>query len=133
MVEQVRLSSGEPGGPVVVLSQPFRPFADEVLDVHVRITGTGLGTDSWVRTIAGDGLPEFVHDLVRDFRGWTGLRTWSSLEGDLSLAAQHTGARVLLEIRLAPDAAGWAVTATVALAPGEELTAVAVELTELLH
>ena len=46
-------------------------------------------------------LPAFFEGLAREWRGWAGERTWSSLEGDLSLTATadragHVSIRVAL-------------------------------------
>jgi hypothetical protein len=38
---------------------------------------------------SGDGLDAFLSSLAEDFRGWDGVRTWRSLESDLTLSAEH--------------------------------------------
>ncbi|WP_369386256.1 DUF6228 family protein [Streptomyces sp. CG1] len=69
------------------------------------------------------------------FRGWTGARTWRSLERDLTLSAEHTGSRVQLtwglHDRLPDDE--WQFEAPTDHAPGEEMRNLAIEMRSFLE
>jgi hypothetical protein len=48
-----------------------------------------------------EGLGDFFSRLAADWRGWTGLREWSSLENDLTLSAENQrGGGIVLRVRL---------------------------------
>jgi hypothetical protein len=48
-----------------------------------------------------EGLGDFFSGLAADWRGWTGVREWSSLENDLKLSAENPhGGGVLLRVHL---------------------------------
>ncbi|MFB7288336.1 DUF6228 family protein [Actinacidiphila glaucinigra] len=80
--------------------KPERPFPDvvddPVLDFLVTARGRWVSVEVSVRTLDGDGLDAFLAELAEDFRGWTGVRTWRSLERDLTLSARHSGRSVHL-------------------------------------
>ncbi|MFF2620557.1 DUF6228 family protein [Oerskovia jenensis] len=55
----------------------------------VRAVGDDLRVEQQV--IGPDGLSAFLYGLYDEFRGWTGERTWESLEDELRVAARHDG------------------------------------------
>ncbi|MDX6428607.1 MAG: hypothetical protein QOE54_973 [Streptosporangiaceae bacterium] len=67
---------------------------DPVLDFLVTGHSELVSVEVSVRTLNGDSLDVFLAELAEDFRGWEGLRTWRSLEGDLTLSARHSGRSV---------------------------------------
>lgn len=80
-----------------------------------------------------DELAGFFRGLAADWRGWTGERTYESLEHDLQLTATHDG-HVRLAVRLSqsglPD--GWSASGVFRVDPGEEMTRAAENLADLL-
>jgi hypothetical protein len=105
----------------------------DAAQVLLRLTKEGLRAGGWIYAHQGrgfDGLTAFFQSLADDWRGWSGEREWTSLEGDLSLAAAHDGhVRLAVSLRRSID---WTVTANVSIDPGEELAAASLNLTELL-
>lgn len=101
----------------------------------VRLIGEGLDATATVyalNVLGFDGLADYFADLSSDWRGWQGVRTWSSLEGELNLAASHNG-HVQVEVRLQDSSyANWTVRTTVTLDAGEQLSAAARDLKALL-
>lgn len=87
----------------------------------VRLTVAGLQAQADVYFYGDDGLPQFVADLARDWRGWSGRREWNSLEGQLTLDAEHDGLGTVEMIAgLTPDAAflPWRASAVLHVDPG---------------
>lgn len=98
-----------------------------------RLTKDGLVAETWVYAHEGhgfDGLTTFFQMMNQDWRGWSGERTWSALESDLRLTARHDG-HIRLGVVLV-DSINWSVQADLTLAPGEELSAAAEGLADLL-
>jgi hypothetical protein len=79
-------------------------------------------------------LVDFLAGLERDWKGWIGPRTFSSLEGELTLTATHTGRQIDLEVRLRQSTVpgGWDVAAILPLEPGEQLSRVVSDVREAL-
>ncbi|WP_310166142.1 DUF6228 family protein [Arthrobacter sp. BE255] len=68
-----------------------------------------------------------------NWRGWSGRKTYESLEGDLVLNAEHDGhIRLSFTLSQVSKLQGWTLTAEVTLDPGEELAVVAQELELIL-
>ncbi|WP_089306235.1 DUF6228 family protein [Geodermatophilus pulveris] len=132
--EGIVLASADKRDVTVALTRAVRPFGDEVIDVGVTARGPDLLATVWVRTLDGDGLPHFLEDLTRDFRGWAGVRHWRSFEGSLAVRAEHAGRRIRLQVELtATDADGaWRVTVPLEVEPGEGLAALARGVAALL-
>ncbi|WP_455834108.1 DUF6228 family protein [Pseudarthrobacter siccitolerans] len=82
-----------------------------------------------------EDLSSFFADLAEHWRGWSGTRAHSSLEGDLLLEAAHTGSHVELHFTLQDPSFhdSWSVRGKLTLDPGEELTAVSENLIDLLE
>ncbi|MFE7775753.1 DUF6228 family protein [Streptomyces sp. NPDC057445] len=107
--------------------EPTRPFPDidddPVLDFLVTARGKWVGVEVSVRTLDGDGLDVFLTRLADEFRGWEGVRTWQSLEGDLTVSARHSGRSVHLTWGLhdRPPSEEWHFEAITSHAPGEDM------------
>jgi hypothetical protein len=80
-----------------------------------------------------DDLSGFFQDLADHWRGWAGIRSYRSLEGDLCVEAKHTGSHVDLSIALQdPEFPhSWLVRGRLTLDAGEELASVSNALGEL--
>lgn len=78
-------------------------------------------------------LAGFFTSLVENWRGWSGTRTYESIEHDLLLEAAHTGSHVELRFTLQDpqfhDA--WSVRGKLTLDAGEELTCAGEDIQEL--
>jgi hypothetical protein len=78
-------------------------------------------------------LTSFFTSLADHWRGWSGTRTYESIEHDLLLEAAHTGSHVELRFTLQDpqfhDA--WSVRGKLTLDAGEELTRAGEEIQEL--
>jgi hypothetical protein len=82
-------------------------------------------------------LAEFFAGLAIDWRGWSGIREWTSLESDLKIEARHEFGHVQLHVTLRQDGAGWGNhgwtgSADLTLEPGEQLSRAADELRALV-
>lgn len=88
---------------------------------------------------ADDGfgdLGAFFADLERSWRGWHGTRSWRSLEGELTITAQHTGSHVTLRIDMRDAALGhgaWAAQMDLTVEAGEQLSSVAADVGMLVN
>ena len=114
----VRPQDRERGGSVVTIDAILQ--TDGLTAQHVVVHHYAKGFDD---------LIEFFDRLAEDWRGFTGERTFTSLEGDLALAARHDGhvqLRVTLRQSTLPD--GWTAEAHVRLDPGEQLSRVVEDL-----
>ncbi len=111
-------------------NEPDDPMRDFVVAAH----SDGVRIEVTVRTWGGDGLDVFLDELSEEFRGWSGARTWRSLERDLTLSAEHTGSCVQLtwglHDRLPDDE--WHFEATTNHAPGEDMRNLAIEMRSFL-
>lgn len=78
-------------------------------------------------------LADFFDQHAQDWRGWQGVREWSSLEGDLRVEARHEFGHVQLRITVRKALAdwgsdGWVATGDLTIDTGEQLTGVAADL-----
>ena len=119
------------GGPsaALILDTTDRPGY-----MGARLQSEGLRAEHTIYRHYDSGfrdLADFFDSLERDWRGWAGVRTWTSLEGDLEIRANHDG-HVQLAVRLqpAPDRL-WTATAYLTIDPGEELTIIAKQSRQL--
>jgi hypothetical protein len=90
--------------------------------IAVTVTGANLSASAEVAHIGGgDGLNSYWADLAQSWRGWTGEKTWRSLEGDLAFSAtsDRTGP-VTLKVTLAYGAPWrWQTQAVLAIEAGQ--------------
>jgi hypothetical protein len=118
----VRLTFAEPRRP---------PEDDDMVEYLVKVEGDGLRVESPVLSLAGgDGLPTFLEDLASHFRGWSGARTWRSLEDQLRLEATWAdGGHVNLRFRITPSIyETWEVAVSFTVEAGAEMEALASEM-----
>ncbi|MBE1579413.1 DUF6228 family protein [Amycolatopsis roodepoortensis] len=81
-------------------------------------------------------LAEFFRRHADDWRGWDGVRTWESLEGELKIDASHRYGHVRLRVTLQSfrhdwGNDGWTATGDLTIEPGEELSRAAEEIKTL--
>lgn len=102
----------------------------EVMTVSVRDGSLAASRDVWEGTSIGFGtLVNFLASLEADWRGWSGERTFESVERDLLLSATHDGhVNIRVELGDRHNPGGWLVRITVRLDPGEELSRATNEL-----
>jgi hypothetical protein len=96
-----------------------RPPEQALVHVHVD----GLSATHWIAEYPDfRGLVAYFAELERNWRGWRGTKNWVSLEGDLVLAATHTGSHVEVSVSLDTPSA-WRAQADLSIGAGEELSA----------
>jgi hypothetical protein len=82
-------------------------------------------------------LPVFLEGLAEEFRGWSGTRSWRSLESDLAVnAVFRSGGHVGLTWTLRPWPAkhgGWSTTVTTWQEAGEQMAALAADVRDFLQ
>jgi hypothetical protein len=81
----------------------------------------GVSAATEVYLLGGcDGLGLYWSELAEDWRGWEGVRSWRSLEGDLELSATSDSlGHVSLEVRLEEGAPPrWRLEGTLQLEAG---------------
>ncbi|MET8008300.1 DUF6228 family protein [Nonomuraea glycinis] len=133
------------GGQRWIVRSPQDPYGDGyVYTVATELYDDGM-TASTVAKIDGMyasldcALPGFVEGLAADWRGWDGVRTWTSMERELALDVRHDRrSHVSLGVTLrAPgpdwDDAAWSARAVFVLEAGEELACFATDLSRHLR
>jgi Family of unknown function (DUF6228) len=83
-------------------------------------------------------LADFFDQLAKDWRGWTAVRLWESVEHDLRIEARHEYGHVQLRISIRREGPGWGnegwqATADVTIEPGEQLSQIAADLRSLAN
>jgi Family of unknown function (DUF6228) len=84
-------------------------------------------------------LSGFVTSLAADWTGWAGVRSWQSMERELTIDARHDRrGYVSLGVMLREpgpdwDDTAWSARAVFVLEAGEEMTRLAADLTHLLR
>jgi hypothetical protein len=81
----------------------------------------GLTATANVLRYMSEGLGDFFRDLAVEYRGWKGVKTWSSLESEITLEAvsDRTG-HVFLTVALQRDAERtWTAEALLVLEAGQ--------------
>jgi Family of unknown function (DUF6228) len=118
-------------GAQVVASDPQRPYDGAIVDYRVEVSAQGLSANTVVTSLGGDALDGFLAGLAERFAGWTGTRSWRSLEDQLRVEAEW-GSRghVTLMIRLRPRAYGppWDLAITTVVEAGAEMQTLAREV-----
>ncbi|MFH5879344.1 DUF6228 family protein [Arthrobacter sp. NA-172] len=104
----------------------------ENLRVTAQLPGLQATKDVWDFD-GWSGLLSFFEELVSNWRGWDGEKSFDSIEGDFRLAAKHDGhIRLAFELRESGRSTPWTANGELTLDPGEELTAAAESLREML-
>lgn len=115
---------------------------DPTLDYLVAdLSVEGLSATKRVYALYATGrreLADFFAGLATDWRGWSGIREWTSLESDLKIEARHEFGHIQLRVTLRQALAdwgndGWRVSADLTLEPGEQLSRVAREMEDLAN
>lgn len=75
---------------------------------------------------------------MADWKGWTGIRSWRAVEGDLGIDARHEYRNVQLRVTVRKYGPGWGnegwkVTVDLTIDPGEQLSQIAVDLFRLTN
>ena len=79
-------------------------------------------------------LARYFDSLVESWRGWDGERVYESIEHDQRLAAVHDGhVRIAILLAESTDPWGWQVRAMVKIEAGEQLSAAARDVSELVR
>ena len=125
---------------IVRLCDRWRPDKDSI---HYAVEACAPGLSARVdEAVAADwdpapDLPAFLGQLAEDFRGWSGERSWHSLERDLTISAVfRPGGHVGLTWILRPWPAkhgGWNATVTTWQEAGEQMKALAADVRAFLH
>jgi hypothetical protein len=118
---------GSEAAGLFMLSDVVRGDDGEIWSVLATIHVPGVHAEKRVATHYAthfDELIGYVADLAEGWRGWSGTKSYLSLERDLALSAVHDGtAHVRLSITLKgptlPEV--WTVTATVVTDPGAQM------------
>ena len=86
-----------------------------------ELRGLNLTGQARVGTYMSAGLAEMFAEMAASWRGWSGKKTWSSLEGELHLSAEadRTG-HIALTVELREGAPPvWAVTLLLIVEAGQ--------------
>lgn len=112
-----------------------------VHEMLIELSDDGI-TASGEATFEGEtaeNLRDFLVGLAQDWRAWPGVRSWTSMEGQMTLEASHDGGgHVTLAVTLhsprityAPDA--WSARIVLTVEAGEELRRLADAAEQFLH
>jgi len=120
----------------LTLSQVKR-VGQELYSVDIQLNVPDLQAR---RTVAAhyangfDDLIDFFRSLGTRWRGWSGERTYESLEDDLRLTAVHDGhVQLTVRLRQSTEPNGWDVKASIRLDPGEEMSTLVDEMETLFE
>lgn len=108
----------------------------EELSVVLHLDGLSASVQAAHYPTGFQDLADFFQGQADDWRGWTGVRLWESLEGDLAIESRHEYGHVHLRITLRKFRTdwgndGWRVEGDLTIEPGEELTQVATDMQSL--
>ena len=97
------------------------------VDLHVGSLSANTDIEDPYRTGFRD-LADFLAELANDWRGWSGIRSWRSVVGHLSIEAQQDG-HVQLDISMLESHPGrWSLKARLTLDAGEQVRQAAEDL-----
>jgi len=117
-----------------MLSAPQRPWQDVVLEYLVSIEGDGLDAEVVVTSLGGDSLDGYFSELAEQFRGWSGVRAWRSLEGHLRMEATWANrGQVTIRVYLRPThhPSAWEASAEFMIEAGAQMEAISAEVAAL--
>jgi hypothetical protein len=100
-----------------------------------RLAATVQVDDSYANRF--EDLSSFFAALEKSWRGWEGVQSWESVEGNLRIEARHEYGKVSLTVTMARDRAewdnhGWRATGDLTIQPGEELSQIARDVAGLV-
>jgi hypothetical protein len=103
----------------------------EVASFTATLAADGMQATAGVYVMGGDGLARLFAEMAAEWRGWEGVKSWESLEGDLGVAAEHDGlGQITIRVGLrrweAPPE--WEARADLTIDPGEQLMGAARDL-----
>lgn len=104
----------------------------DTFDVTLSIPGAGSITKTVYEF--GTDLPRFFRSIAADWRGFDGVKTFASLEGELWIEARHDGIGTvycLVSIRH-PGPPIWELSAELDFGAGAQLAAIADSVEHLL-
>jgi hypothetical protein len=79
------------------------PREKDYLSIAITSDGDQFGIQTYLHTDA-PRLAEFFRDLAENRQGWSGAKSWGSIEGDFRLDATHDGlGHIRLTISLIKD------------------------------
>ncbi len=116
-------------------SFPYGPDDPDIIGLLIRVSGAFVQVEHPVVLSRHGGPSGFLHLLYEDFRGWTGARTWRSLEGELQLSAVHEGHVVRMQwlmTNLSYTRPAWSFWLNTEHAPGEDMRRLSAEFHDLL-
>jgi hypothetical protein len=128
-----------------VVHPPQDPYGDGyVYEVATELSDSGM-TAATIANVEGVyvrpailRLPAFLEVLAADWRGWSGVRSWRSLDPGLALDAQHDGRGyvslgvTLQAPRLDLNHTAWSARTVFVLEAGEEMAHAAADLAHLI-
>ncbi len=114
MDSSVTISSRDPGA-----SLTLRPHSRDYF--IAELTHQGLSATIRVDSYLSHGLGEYFSEIATNWKGWSGERAWSSLEGELKLRAtsDRTGHVYLSAVLRCESPAKWQLEAELTLEAGQ--------------
>jgi hypothetical protein len=98
------------------------------MEVEASDDGISARTSATIEGQTSQNLCDFLNGLARDWRGWSGTRSWTSLEDQMTLDADHDGvghvtlAVSLRRARRTCDIDAWSARIVLTLEAGEQLS-----------
>jgi hypothetical protein len=129
-MEEVRLGY-QPGG-MLTLSNPKRGDDGELWSIVATLEVEGLMATKKISVhyaTCMDQLIAYLDDLAEHWQGWNSVKTYQSLEGDLTLTARHDGTgHVLLDVELKRNYPPneWSAAGQVVTDPGAQMAEAAI-------
>ncbi|MEV0267087.1 DUF6228 family protein [Streptomyces sp. NPDC050617] len=122
---------------VVTFCDRFSLDTDSVhYAVELRAPGLAARVDEVIAWTWDSGLAAFLEELVADYRGWDGERSWQTNDRDLTVSAVfRSGGYVGLTWALRPwpqAAGGWGSSVTTWLEAGEQMASLAADVRSFL-
>jgi hypothetical protein len=136
MVDTVTIKSSLSAGELK-LSEPKPPSTRYPVE-HLRVSlkdKESAASSSKIYIYEPSGLGVFFEDLVANWKGWEGVKEWSSVEGDFVLSCTsdglgHVAMEVMLKSGVYED--DWCVKAVIHVEAGQ-LEGIAAKVKQFLH
>jgi hypothetical protein len=119
---------------------PYDPHGDGYIrrfDVELTDAGLTATTTTTIGVFGSVELDAFLYGLADEWRGWDGVRSWRSMEGELLIDATHDRTRrVSLDVTVQPPqtlgAPSWSARCLFEVEPGAQLVEIANQIATLL-